>query len=59
MPKAFKHTGVLMMLAVVALGLVGAGYALWYEELTVTATVNTGTFNVDWSSMAPRSRWSA
>ena len=49
MPKAFKHTGVLMMLAVVALGLVGAGYALWYEELSVTTTIQTGTFNADWS----------
>lgn len=49
MRKAFRHSGVLMMLAVVALGLVGAGYALWYEELTLTATVETGTFDADWS----------
>ena len=49
MPKAFKHTGVLMMLAVVALGLIGAGYALWFEELSLNATVTTGSFDVRWS----------
>lgn len=49
MPKAFKHTGVLMMLVVVALGLVGAGYALWYQELVLTANVTTGTFDAGWS----------
>ena len=50
MRKAFRHTGVLMMLGVVALGLVGAAYTLWYEELELNATVSTGTFNVDWSN---------
>ena len=42
MRKAFRHTGVLMMLGVVALGLVGAAYTLWYEELNLNATVKTG-----------------
>ncbi len=55
MPKAFRHTGVLMMIAVVALGLVGAAYALWFEDLQLTANVSTGTLNADvsihpWSS---------
>jgi hypothetical protein len=49
MRNAFKHTGVLMMVAVVGLALAGAAYALWFEDLTLTASVSTGTFNVDWS----------
>lgn len=49
MRKAFRHTGVLMMLAVVALGLLGAAYALWYEDLSLNATVNTGTLNANWT----------
>lgn len=47
MRKAFRHTGVLMMLAVVALGLVGAAYTLWFENLSLNVTANTGTFNAD------------
>lgn len=49
MRKAFRHTGVLMMLGVVALGLVGAAYTLWYEKLTLEANITTGTFDIDWS----------
>lgn len=49
MTKAFRHTGVLMMLGVVALGLLGAAYTLWYENLEVDVTVATGTFDADWS----------
>jgi hypothetical protein len=49
MRRAFKHTGVLMMVAVIGLTIIGAAYALWFENLTLTATVTTGTFNVDWS----------
>ena len=37
------------MLGVVALGLVGAAYTLWYEKLTLTADVSTGSLNADWS----------
>lgn len=47
MRKAFRHTGVLMMVGVVALGLLGAAYTLWYEDLQVTAEVHTGTFDAD------------
>lgn len=47
MRKAFRHSGVLMMMGVVALGLLGAAYTLWYEDLTVTSNVETGTFNAD------------
>ncbi len=49
MSKAFRHSGVLMVVATVALGLLGAAYTLWFENLSLTATVSTGTFNVDWS----------
>lgn len=37
------------MLGVVALGLVGAAYTLWYDNLTMTTNVTTGTLNADWS----------
>jgi len=47
MRKAFRHTGVLMMMGVVALGLLGAAYTLWYEDVTVTSNVETGTFDAD------------
>ena len=47
MRKAFRHSGVLMMVAVVALGLLGAAYTLWYEDLQLNATVTTGTFDAD------------
>lgn len=53
MRKAMRHTGVLMMLAVLALGLVGAAYTLWFEKLTVTATVETGILDVDLSCVNP------
>ena len=49
MRKAFRHTGVLMMLGVVALGLIGAAYTLWYQNLSVTTTINTGTLAANWS----------
>ena len=42
MRKAFRHTGVLMMLGVVALGLVGAAYTLWYENLTLNCERHNG-----------------
>ncbi|MCZ2108854.1 MAG: hypothetical protein LC118_04705 [Dehalococcoidia bacterium] len=49
MRKAFRHTGVLMMLAVVALGLVGAAYTLWYEKLTMETIVSTANLDAEWS----------
>lgn len=49
MRKAFRHTGVLMMLGVVALGLVGAAYTLWFEQLQINTTVSTGSLNADLS----------
>jgi hypothetical protein len=53
--KSFRHTGVLMMVGVLALGLLGAAYTLWYEDLTLNTTVQTGTFDVDWSCETPGS----
>lgn len=47
MRKAFRHSGVLMMVAVVALGLLGAAYTLWFEDLQLRAEVSTGTFDAD------------
>ena len=47
MRKAFRHSGVLMMVAVVALGLLGAAYTLWFEDLRLEATVETGTLDAD------------
>lgn len=37
------------MLGVVALGLVGAAYTLWYEDLVLETTIETGTLDADWS----------
>ena len=53
MRKAFKHTGALMMAAVIGLSMIGAAYALWFEDLRFFAQVNTGTFDVDWSVEGP------
>ncbi|OAI40847.1 hypothetical protein AYO38_05030 [bacterium SCGC AG-212-C10] len=39
----------MMMMGIVALGLIGAAYTLWYEDLQLNATITTGTFNADWS----------
>jgi hypothetical protein len=47
--NAFRHTGVLLMVAVVGLAVIGAGYALWFQVLTLNASVTTGTLDVEWS----------
>jgi hypothetical protein len=49
MPKVYRHVGVLFMLAVVALGLLGAAYTLWYEDLSIEADVTTGVFDANWT----------
>ena len=49
MKNAFRHTGVMLMVAVVGLAVIGAGYALWFQVLTLNATVTTGTLDVQWS----------
>ncbi len=50
MKNAFRHTGVLFMVAVIGLAVIGAGYALWFQVLTLNATVSTGDLDVQWSS---------
>lgn len=47
------------MLAVVALGLVGAAYALWFENLSLTANVSTGNLQADMSvhQIGPGTSW--
>jgi hypothetical protein len=49
MKNTFRHTGVLFMAAVVGLAVIGAGYALWFQVLTLNASVTTGTLDVEWS----------
>jgi len=39
--------GALFLVALMALTGVSAGYAMWYDDLTINGTVNTGTFNVN------------
>ena len=41
--------GVLFLVSIMALAGTSAGYALWFDDLTIDGTINTGTFNVDWS----------
>lgn len=52
MKKSFRHTGVLFMVAVIGLAVVGVGYALWFQVLTLNATVTTGELDVEWSNEA-------
>lgn len=44
-----KKIGLLVMALVVAMGLLGVGYAMWSEDLTIDGTVNTGDVDVEWS----------
>jgi hypothetical protein len=39
----------MLMVAVIGLAVIGAGYALWFQVLTLNATVTTGTLDVQWS----------
>ncbi len=41
-----KGIGIITLVAVLALGALGVGYASWSKTLTTTVTVNTGTFGV-------------
>jgi len=42
-----KKIGLLCMALVLALGMLGVGYAMWKDEVTIEGTVNTGTVVVD------------
>jgi hypothetical protein len=42
-----KKIGLLCLALVLALGALGVSYAMWYEDLYISGTVNTG--EVDWA----------
>jgi predicted ribosomally synthesized peptide with SipW-like signal peptide len=41
-----KKIGLIALIVVLALGVIGVGYALWTQVLTITGTATAGTFNV-------------
>ena len=44
-----RKLGLLCLALILAMGTLGVGYALWYEDLYIEGTVNTGTLDVEWS----------
>ncbi len=44
-----KKIGLLVMALVLAMGMLGVGYAMWSETLTIDGTVHTGTVDVEFS----------
>ena len=44
-----KKIGLLALALVLALGTLGVGYAMWFEDLYIYGTVNTGTLDAEWS----------
>lgn len=44
-----RKIGLLSLALILALGTLGVGYALWYEDLFIVGTVNTGTLDATWS----------
>jgi hypothetical protein len=42
-----KKIGLLSLALVLALGVLGVGYAMWKDEVTIEGTVNTGTVVID------------
>jgi hypothetical protein len=47
--NTFRHTGVLFMVATIGLAVVGIGYALWFQVLSLNGVVATGNLDVVWS----------
>ena len=43
-----------MLVLIVAIMLIGAGYAIWNEELFLTTTVRTGKFDVEITGVGTR-----
>jgi len=43
--------GIIFMISILALASISAGYALWFEDLTINGTVNTGT--LEWKFKLP------
>jgi len=44
-----KKITLICLSLILALGVMGVGFALWYEELFIDVEVNTGEFDVNWS----------
>jgi hypothetical protein len=44
-----KKIGLLVLALVLALGTMGVGYAMWFEDLFLDVTVETGELDVQWS----------
>ncbi len=44
-----KKTGLLILTLIIALGALGAGYAMWSDEIIIRGSVDTGTVCVEWS----------
>ena len=49
MKKKALPVGTMFLMLVIALALLGVGYALWSETLTITGTVQTGEVDVEFS----------
>jgi hypothetical protein len=47
-----KKLGIICLTLVVALGLMGVGYAQWQQTLTVTGSVSTGTFDTQFQNVS-------
>jgi len=45
-----KKIGLLCLALVLALGTMGVGYALWYEDLYINGTVETGNLDAIWTA---------
>jgi predicted ribosomally synthesized peptide with SipW-like signal peptide len=45
-----KKIGLIALIVVLALGIIGVGYAAWSQTLTATGTVNSGTFKADFTT---------
>jgi hypothetical protein len=41
-----KKIAIMALAVVLALGALGVGYALWYQDIIISGTVNTGTVNI-------------
>lgn len=52
-----KKLGLLCLAVVMALGMVGAGFAYWTETLTIDPPVGTGELDVDWAMVHDVSAW--
>jgi len=48
-----KKIGILVLALVIALGSMGAAYALWSDVLFLNATVNTGSIGLEWTQGNP------